>query len=266
MTRIALASTPLLNRLSEAAGAVIDAVGQASALGADILCLPEACLPGHRLQTDAVPSYTQRELDAALVQVAEAAGRFKIATVVGTERITPAGTQITSVVIDRDGTILGRQTKTQLAPEEEQFYVPGHGRSVFTTGGITFGISICHEGFRHPETVRVAARAGARLVFHPHYGGDDTTPQQTRQWCDPAGTYHEKAILCRAVENSVYFASCNYALSNQTSATCIIDPEGSLAARLAYGHQALLVHDIDPERATRQVAMRYASERDEYSA
>jgi predicted amidohydrolase len=264
--RVALASTPLLSRMDEAVVAVVEAIEQASALGADIVCLPEACLPGHRVQADTVPSYTQQQLGEAVAEAADAARRYRVATVVGTERVTPAGIQIASIVIDRDGEILGQQVKTQLDPEEEQFYVPGRGRSVFTTAGITFGISICHEGFRHPETVRWAARAGAQLVFHPHYCGDNTTAQWPRQWCDPAGSYHEKAILCRAVENSVYIASCNYALSNQSSATCIVNPDGSLAARLDYGCQALLVHELDQALATRQMAVRYAPERDEYRA
>jgi hypothetical protein len=31
-------------------------------------------------------------------------------------------------------------------------------------------------------------------------------------FADPANTFHEKAILCRAAENTCYFASVNYAL------------------------------------------------------
>ncbi len=31
-----------------------------------------------------------------------------------------------------------------------------------------FGVAICHEGWRYPETVRWAAVRGAKVVFHPH--------------------------------------------------------------------------------------------------
>ena len=242
--------------------AIGEAVGQAAGLGADILCLPESCLPGHRVQPDVVPAYRQDALDDALAAVAGEVRRYGMVTVVGTERVTPAGRQIVATVLDRDGTVLGRQAKTQLDPQEEPHYVPGSGRRVFTAAGVTFGIAICHEGFRYPETVRWAARAGAQVVFHPHYVGDNSESRRPDGWCDPANTYHEKAMLCRALENDVYLASCNHALSNQPSATCLIDPDGQLVARLDYGTGGVLVREIDLGRATRSLALRYAPDRD----
>jgi len=260
-TRVGLASLPLTSCLDEAVAAITAAVAQASAFGADILCLPESCLPGHRAQTDVVADYSQDTLDRALATVAGEVRRHGVATVVGTERVTPAGRLIIATVIDGDGTVLGHQAKTQLDPLEEPYYVPGHGRRVFTAAGVTFGIAICHEAFRYPETVRWAARAGAQVVFHPHYVGDNTEERHPRAWCDPASSYHEKSVLCRALENSIYLASCNYALSNQSSATCIIDPDGQLVAQLDYGHRGVLVQDIDLGRATRRMALRYAPDR-----
>jgi predicted amidohydrolase len=260
-SRVGLASLPLTSRLEDAVAAITAAVAQASELGADILCLPESCLPGHRVQPDVVAAYDQDALDEALTTVAEEVRRHGVATVVGTEQVTPAGLQIIATVIDNDGTILGHQAKTQLDPMEEPHYVPGHGRRIFTAAGVTFGIAICHEAFRYPETVRWAARAGAQVVFNPHYVGDNTAARHPRVWCGPANSYHEKAVLCRALENSVYLASCNYALTNQSSATCIIDPDGELIALLDYGHHGVLIHDIDLRRATRSMALRYAPDR-----
>jgi predicted amidohydrolase len=76
---------------------------------------------------------------------------------------------ITALVINRDGTIAGFQDKVQLDPSEEGTYSPGSGRRVFQTGPLTFGVAICHEGWRYPETVRWAARHGAHIVFHPAF-------------------------------------------------------------------------------------------------
>jgi predicted amidohydrolase len=261
VTRIGVASVPLTSRLADAVDAATVAIQQAAVLGADIIYLPEACLPGHRLQPDVIPRYPQEALDEALAAVAAVARRHRVATIVGTERVTPAGVQIVSTVVDGAGQVIGHQVKTQIDPAEEAFYIPGRGRSVFTIASVTFGISICHEGFRYPETVRWAARAGAQVVFHPHFVGDNTENSQPEQWCDPANSYNEKAVLCRAVENTVYMASCNYALTNQRSATCLIDPDGRLIAQLPYGQAAALVHEIDLTRATRQMALRYAPDR-----
>lgn len=263
MTRLGLASVPLTARLDDAVDGITKAIEDAARLGADILCLPEACLPGHRLQTGPVPYYTQRELDEALRAVGDAARPHRLATIVGTERVTPSGTQITSIVIDGGGAVIGHQAKTQLDPADEDLYVPGHGRAVFTTAGITFGIAVCHEAFRYPETVRWAAQHGAEVVFVPHYVGDDAAPEGPHhiEWCDPGNTYHEKSIVCRALENTIYMASCNYALADQHSATCVVDPDGGLVGRLDYGTSGVLVCEIDRAHATREMALRYEPER-----
>ena len=47
--RIAVASTPLTATLEEAVPAAVAAIDEAGRLGARIVCLPETCLPGHRL-------------------------------------------------------------------------------------------------------------------------------------------------------------------------------------------------------------------------
>src|SRR6267154_2146159 len=60
----------------------------------------------------------------------------------------------TALVINRDGTIAGFQDKVQLDPSEEGTYSFGSGRRVFQAGSLTFGVAICHEGWRYPETVR----------------------------------------------------------------------------------------------------------------
>ncbi len=101
-----------------------------------------------------MPDVSQRGLDAALAEVAEAARRAGVVAIVGTERHDAGRSEIVSVVFDADGARLGEQAKTQIDPSEEADYVPGTGRRVFTADGLTFGIAICHEAFRYPEIVR----------------------------------------------------------------------------------------------------------------
>src|SRR5690606_25354894 len=101
--------------------------------------------------------------------VGEAAAKATCAVVLGTERIVDNGLRITALVVNSDGSRTSFQDKVQLDPSEDGLYTPGSGRHVFKAGELTFGISICHEGWRYPETVRAAARQGAQVVFHPHY-------------------------------------------------------------------------------------------------
>ncbi len=180
--------------------------------------------------------------------------------IVGTERPTPAGREIVSVVIGADGTRLGVQAKTQIDPSEERDYVPGAGRRVFTAEGVTFGIAICHEAFRYPEIARSLVLAGAQIVFIPHYVTTDDGSLPTR-WCDASNPYNEKAIMCRALENTVYVAASNVAGPDQGSVTGIIAPDGTLVASLDYGRVGVVAADIELDLADRRLALRWAPER-----
>ena len=65
----------------------------------------------------------------------------------------------------------------------------------------------------------------------------------------------------RSRENTIYFASVNYALRFQESATSLIDPSGQCQAYLPYGQEGVLVQAIKVEEATGLPATRYAPER-----
>jgi len=258
--RIAVASTPLTATLDEAVPAAIAAIEEAGRLGARIVCLPEAAIPGHRVQARPVPDASAEALEAALLDVADAARRAGVVAIVGTERPSPAGREIVSVVIGADGARLGVQAKTQIDPSEEADYTPGSGRRVFTAEGVTFGIAICHEAFRYPEIARSLALAGAQVVFIPHFVTTDDGSLPIR-WCDAANPYNEKAIMCRALENTVYVAAADIAGSDQGSITGIIAPDGTLVASLDYGRVGVVAADIELDRADRRLALRWAPER-----
>lgn len=258
--RIAVASTQLTATLDEAVPAAIAAIEEAARQGAQIVSLPETALPGHRSQRRTVPDYPAEALDDALAQVAEAVRAAGVVTVVGMERPTPAGREIVAVVVDADGSTLGVQPKTQIDPTEEPNYVPGSGRQVFTAAGLTFGIATCHEAFRYPEISRSLALAGAQVIFAPHFVTTDDGSLPAR-WCDASNSYHEKALLCRALENTVYLAQANAASPDQGSITGVIAPDGTLLASVDYGQVGVATADIDPDLATRQLALRWAPER-----
>jgi predicted amidohydrolase len=258
--RIAVASTPLTATLDEAVPAAVAAVGEAGRLGAAVVCLPETALPGHRSQARLVPDLPQAAIDVAVDEVAAAARAAGVVTIVGAERPTPVGREIVAIVLDADGRRLGFQAKTQIDPTEEPNYVPGSGRRVFSVAGLTFGIAICHEAFRYPEISRSLVLAGAQVVFVPHYVTTDDGSLPTG-WCAATNPYNEKALLMRALENSVYVAASNVTGPDQGSATGIIAPDGTLVASLEYGVVGVVAADIDLARADRRLALRWAPER-----
>jgi predicted amidohydrolase len=258
---IALASPRVASTLDEGLDRIKRLLAEASAQGAEIVCFPEAYLPGLRGQDFDVLPWDQAQQERALQAVAQSARAYAVATILGMERLTEAGRQIAAVVIDAQGQVQGYQSKNQLDPTEDQFYVPGDTRRLFEVNGVKFGVAICHEGWRYPETVRWAAVRGAKIVFHPHQTGSDQHGVRLTQWGAAGSPYYEKAMMMRSIENTIYFASVNYAFRFQESATSLIAPSGQCQAYLPYGQEGVLVQAIKVEEATGLLATRYAPER-----
>jgi len=258
---IGLASPPIASSLDEGLDNVKRMLIEASEKGSEIVCFPEAYLPGLRGQDFEVPPFDQTEQERVLRAVAEYARAYRIATILGMERLTENGSQIVAYVIDAEGEIQGYQTKNQMDPTEEPFYVPGNTRRIFEINHVKFGIAICHEGWRYPETVRWAAMRGAKIVFHPQLTGSNQKGVRLKQFGEPNAPYYEKGMIMRSIENTIYFASVNYAMRFQESATALIDPSGSCQAYLPYGREGVLIQTIRPEDATGFLALRYATDR-----
>ena len=255
--RIALANVRVPATPEESVLRATAAVAEAGRQGALVLCFPECFVPGYRWPGTTPPPPDPAFLERAWAAVAEAAGAAGITVILGTERLTDRGLQITACVIGPDGAVAGWQDKAQLDPSEEGTY-PAFSteRRVFTAGPLTFGVVICHEGWRYPETVRWAVRRGAQVVFHPHAHVAEPGSYRPVTFADPANTFHEKAILCRAAENTCYFASVNCASEGSGTTSAIARPDGSLLCFQPYGQEGLLVADLDLGAATGLLASR----------
>ena len=182
--------------------------------------------------------------------IAAAAAKAGITVILGTERFVDGALVLTALVIDEGGSIAGFQDKVQLDPSEEGTYTPGTGRRVFQAGPVTFGIVICHEGWRYSETVRWAARHGAQIVFHPHFGEAEGDSYRPTSYADPANTFHESAALCRAAENTCFFATVNCASPGSPTTSAIARPDGTLLSYQPHGVEGLMIADIDITQAT----------------
>src|SRR5437899_1136561 len=257
--RIALANIQFPATPEESIALAEQAIAKASIERAGLICFPECFVPGYRAVGKAAPPPDPVFLERAWSAVASAAAKANIAVVLGTERVVDGAFFLTALVINRDGTIAGFQDKVQLDPSEEGIYSPGSGRRVFQTGPLTFGIAICHEGWRYPETVRWAARHGAQIVFHPHFHVADPGSYRPSTFADPANSFHEKAVLCRAAENTCYIATVNYASSGSPTTSAVVRPDGTLLGYHPYGKEGLLFANLDLAAATGFLAHRYKS-------
>lgn len=235
------------------------AIAQAAAAGAQLVCFPECYVPGYRGLGHVVAAPSAEFQEQAWQRVCAAAAKAGITVLLGTERLVGEQPVASVLVINPDGTRQGFQDKVQLDPSEDPVYLPGVERRLFAAGPLTFGVVICHEGWRYPETVRWAARRGAQIVFHPHLDENEPGAYQASTFADPRNTFHEKAGLCRAAENTVYYAMVNYCVPHTSTTSAVVNPDGTLHSYQPYGQEGLLVAEVDLDKATGYLASRCKS-------
>ena len=245
--RIGLAQTRFSTKASDGLQMVEKMMVKASKEQCDLICFPESIIPGLRGVGYEIEEYNHNVQQEALNKVCRLAKELDIHVILPMEWKDNENLHLLGFVINKNGEIVGYQTKNQMDPEEDFFgYVPGKGRTLFEVEGVKFGIVICHEGWRYPETVRWAARRDASIVFHPQFTGDVKNPE-----------FYNQAMVCRSMENSIFFASVNYALENQKSTTSLISPSGERLLCAKSNEEELLVYDLNPQEASLTLAKRY---------
>ncbi|ASZ12519.1 carbon-nitrogen hydrolase family protein [Chitinophaga pendula] len=255
--KVAIASPPFPSSIKDGLYWLEKLVKEAIVENAEIICFPESFLPGYPGMGYPEADRSAESLTIALSKVQEIAALQAITIIIPMDWHRPEGILNLAYVISATGEIMGYQTKNQLDPSEDPIWIPGTERTVFEVNGVKFGITICHEGFRYPESVRWAARQGAKIVFHPHFGGSNTNGVKLEEWGNKNNPYYEKAMMMRALENTIYFASSNYASAFPESASAVIAPDGNCLIHETYGRVGVIVADIDPEKATGLLAMRF---------
>jgi len=255
--KIALASPPFPRSLNDGLYWLEKLVKEAVQEQADIICFPESYLPGYPGMEYPPEDRSAARLQMALDKVCEIAAENNMAIIVPMDWHHQDGLLNLAYVVSSKGEVLGNQTKNQLDPSEDHLWIAGTDRHIFQVKGVKFGITICHEGFRYPESVRWAAQQDAKIVFHPHFVGSNTEGQQLTEWGAKENPYYEKAMMMRALENTIYFASSNYASRFPDSATAVIAPDGSCIAHEAYGRTGIITAEIDPSLATGLLAKRF---------
>lgn len=258
--KVALASPPFPKSIADGLYQAEKLIKDATEKGAEIICFPESYIPGYPLQGHEVEKHTPEKLQSALAEVCNLALENSIAIIMPMDWYSTEGVLNVAYVISATGEVLGHQAKVQLDPSEDRIWIPGNERKIFEVNGVKFGISICHEGFRYPETVRWAARNGANIVFHPHCSGSNVEGVELTEWGNKNNSYYEKAMMMRALENTIYFASVNYAMRFHESGTALIDPDGTCVVHETYGCAGVIVEKIDPSLATGLLAKRFKQE------
>ena len=254
---ISLASPPLPATIAEGLHWLQVLVKESVGQQAEIVCFPESFIPGYPFGQHTENERTREKLHDALDKACAIAKEHRVAIILPMDWYEGTDFLNVAFVISASGEVLGYQAKTQLDPSEDKIWKPGKGRRLFDINGVKLGITICHEGFRYPESVRWSAYHGAQIVFHPHAGGSNTHGVVPVEWGSMDNPYYEKAMMMRALENTIFFASANYGMRYPDSASSIIAPNGTLIAHGEYGQTGVVVAELDMRQATGLLAKRF---------
>jgi predicted amidohydrolase len=214
-------------------------VREAARGGADLVVLPEFFNQKyifnernaeHMKQAEHVtgPSITRMR------NVAKEAGVHLVATIFEEER---AGVHFdTSVVINRDGEIIGKYRKVHpgaMLSMETLYFRHGSKFPIFRIGSWRVGITICYDTF-FPEAARSCALNGAELIVVPF------AAPQLPCWTEMMRT--------RALENGVYFAPCNKTgVENGWTlmgGTMIVNPGGDVIAKFDEQREGIISAEL----------------------
>lgn len=227
----------------------------ASSRGADIVCFPEMnlCGYGHDPAKPLIPQSIPGSATRGLQQIAS---RHRIVILAGMAEAGEDGRVYISHLVASPERELGFYRKVHVSPPEQQRYSQGNKASVFTAGGVRFGIQICYDA-HFPELSTRMALAGADVIFIPHASPRGTSNQKYSSWL--------RHLPARAFDNGVFVVACNQAGGNSKGLSfpglaVVVGPDGKMIERLLSDNdEGMLVADLKESQlsSVREHRMRY---------
>ena len=225
MSRIKIASIQLkvqedkydnIERLAEL-------IADGAAEGADIISLGE--IWNSPYQTDLFPVNAEPEMGDSWLAMSTIARKNRMYLVGGSIPELGEDGKIynTCYVFDREGLQIGKHRKVHLFDiyahgeqvfKESDTLTPGNSFDTFETEWCKMAVNICFD-IRFPESSRIPALAGAKVIFNPASFNMTTGP-----------AHWETAFRQRAIENQLYMVGT-------------ADAQNPDAGYLSYGHSII---------------------------
>jgi len=243
----------------------VSRIEEAAARGAEIISTQELFTSLYFCQTEdhenfklaePIPGPTTEELCrvAAARQVVIVGSLF--------ERRAPGLYHNTAVVIDADGTLLGKYRKMHIPDDplfyEKFYFTPGDlGFRSFETRYGRVGVLICWDQW-YPEGARLTALSGAQILFYPTAIG--WQPDEFEEYGERQHSSWETIQRSHAIANGVYVASINRVGHEQTpnghpgkgikfwGQSFLADPSGQIIVKGDVEKEEILVAEADFSR------------------
>jgi len=189
-------------------------IGAAAGKGAQIVCLQELFRSRYFPQTEDAEKFKLAEpVPSPATETLSRLARAKKVVIIASifEKRSAGIYHNTAVVIDADGSILGKYRKMHIPDDpcyyEKFYFTPGDlGFPAFQTRYAKVGVLVCWDQW-FPEAARLTALAGAEILFYPTaIGWLPTEPRSTARVQRSAWELIQRG---HAVANGVYVAVVN---------------------------------------------------------
>lgn len=225
------------------------ALGRARRREADAVLFPECAVTGYSFDFAAL---RPAEICEALGVVGALARDARTNVLVGTPAFAGRRLYNCLVVFDRAGTPVHCYAKCQLTGFDRKVFTPGDAVSLFELDGVPCTSIVCHER-RYPELVRLAAMAGARILFHPNAGLDPPSVSEAKRG-------GRDGIDVRAFENAIFYVFANSVGPQgggrwSAGDSKIVAPDRTRLALADNVRESVIVADLDVSLATGKYAL-----------
>ncbi len=225
-------------------------VSEAAKRGAQLVCLPELFRTGYFCQEENPELFDLAEpVPGPTTDALCRAAASQHIAVIGSvfERRAPGLYHNTAVVIERDGSLRGVYRKMHIPHDplyfEKYYFTPGDlGVRVFALHCGQIAVLICWDQW-YPEAARLAALAGAQIIFYPTAIGWHPTEKEAFG----ADQYAAWQTIQRAhaIANGVFVAACNHTgMEGQIEfwgGSFVADPFGRILAQAKHDAEELLL-------------------------
>jgi beta-ureidopropionase len=214
---------------------------RAGELGADIVCGPEDMqgIGGYGLHVNRKDPTTGEILFNSLAaevpgplsnRIASIARKHSMYVVAPIYEKEDGKVYNSTLVFDREGELIGKHRKTVLPIMETWLVETGTEYEIFQTDFAPIAVSTCWE-ITYPEINRIYALGGARLIFHPTMGRENSDGS--------LASAHR--YLTRATDDRVWLAP----VITGTDGNGIISPTGEVLAEAVGARDTVIIAEID---------------------
>ncbi|MEY2880523.1 MAG: hypothetical protein RLZZ15_2903 [Verrucomicrobiota bacterium] len=227
--------------------------------GANIICTQELFRSEYFCQSEDYAHFALAEsIPGPTTEIFQAFARTHGVVVIASlfERRAPGLYHNTAVIIDADGTLLGRYRKMHIPDDplyyEKFYFTPGDtGFRAWPTKFGKIGVLICWDQW-YPEAARLTALQGAEIIFYPTAIG--WHPREPKALQTKQHAAWETIQRAHAVANGCYVAAVNRIGRERPAGgdglafwgqSFVAGPSGELVAKARAAREEILLATVD---------------------